>query len=85
MKDCNDDGRLALSQKQLARYRAVFLPGAKAEDYSNFCQMGPFERMQISRDLYNLARREMNDLARTSGGRASLQLLCKMRVPHSRA
>ena len=39
--------------------------------------MGPFERMQISRDLYNLARREMNDLAKASGGKnfvaASLQ------------
>jgi len=70
MKDCRDDGRLALSQKQLARYRRVFVPGAKPEDYSNFCQMGPFERMQISRDLYNLARREMNDLALTSGGRS---------------
>jgi VWFA-related protein len=70
MKDCQDDGRLALSQKQLARYRRVFVPGAKPEDYSNFCQMGQFERMQISRDLYNLARREMNDLARTSGGRS---------------
>jgi len=26
--------------------------------------------MSISRDLYNLARREMNDLARASGGRS---------------
>ena len=31
--------------------------------------MGPFERMSISRELYNLARSEMNDLARVSGGR----------------
>jgi VWFA-related protein len=39
--------------------------------------MGQFERMQISRDLYNLARREMDELAKASGGRnflaASLQ------------
>jgi Ca-activated chloride channel family protein len=32
--------------------------------------MGPFERMSISRGLYNLARREMNDLAKGSGGRS---------------
>jgi Ca-activated chloride channel family protein len=32
--------------------------------------MGPFERMSISRELYNLARREMNDLSRVSGGRS---------------
>ncbi|HEX7297116.1 MAG TPA: VWA domain-containing protein, partial [Pyrinomonadaceae bacterium] len=54
MRDCQDDGRLALSQKQLARYKQIFVKGAKAEDYTNFCQMGPFERMSISRSLYNL-------------------------------
>lgn len=70
MKDCRDDGRLALSQKQLARYRQIFVRGAKAEDFTDFCQMGPFERMSISRDLYALARREMNDLAKRSGGRS---------------
>lgn len=69
MKDCQDDGRLTLSQRQLQRYRQIFVPRAKAEDYTNFCQMGPFERMSISRELYNLARREMNDLAKGSGGR----------------
>jgi VWFA-related protein len=70
LKDCQDDGRLTLSQKQLRRYQQIFVPGAKAEDYTNFCQMGPFEKMSISRDLYNLARHEMNDLARASGGRS---------------
>ncbi len=69
LKDCEDDGRLSLSAKQLQRYRVIFVPKAKSDDFSNFCQMGPFERMQISRDLYNLARREMNDLAAVSGGR----------------
>jgi VWFA-related protein len=70
MKDCRDDGRLALSQRQLQRYREIFVPAAKAEDFNDFCRMGPFERMSISRDLYNLARREMNELARVSGGRS---------------
>jgi VWFA-related protein len=70
MRDCRDDGRLALSQKQLARYKQIFVRGAKAEDFTNFCQMGPFERMSISRDLYDLARREMNDLAKSSGGKS---------------
>ena len=69
MRDCRDDGRLALSQKQLQRFRELFMPKAKAEDLNDFCSMGPFERMSISRELYNLARREMNDLARVSGGR----------------
>ena len=70
MKDCQDDGQLALSQKQIQRYRQLFFPKAKAENFNSFCQMGPFERMSISRELYNLARREMNDLARGSGGRS---------------
>lgn len=69
MKDCQDDGRLTLSAKQLERYRQVFFPRAQPDDFVDFCQMGQFERMQISRDLYNLARREMNELARASGGR----------------
>ncbi len=69
MKDCQDDGRLSLSQKQLERYRRIFVPAATREDYADFCRMGPFERMSISRELYNLARREMNDLARVTGGR----------------
>ncbi len=69
LRDCRDDGQLTLSAKQLERYRQIFLPGAKREDVADFCQMGQFERMDISRQLYNLARREMNDLARASGGR----------------
>jgi Ca-activated chloride channel family protein len=77
LKDCQDDGRLTLSAKQLQRYRQVFFPRARPEDYVDFCQMGQFERMQISRDLYNLARREMDEMAKTSGGKnflaASLQ------------
>jgi VWFA-related protein len=70
MKDCRDDGQLALSQRQIQRYRQIFFPNAKAENFNSFCQMGPFERMSISRELYNLARREMNDLSRVSGGRS---------------
>jgi Ca-activated chloride channel family protein len=69
LKDCQDDGRLTLSTKQLQRYRQVYLPRAKPEDFVDFCQMGSFERMQISRDLYNLARQEMDALAKASGGK----------------
>jgi Ca-activated chloride channel homolog len=70
MRDCNDFGTLRLSRTQLQRYRKIFVPRAPAGDYNSFCQMGPFERMKISRDLYNLARTEMDDLSRASGGRA---------------
>lgn len=70
MRDCNDFGTLRLSRTQLQRYRKIFVPRAPAGDYSSFCQLGPFERMQISRQLYNLARNEMADLSRSSGGKA---------------
>ncbi|CAN5251140.1 hypothetical protein BH18ACI2_BH18ACI2_29390 [soil metagenome] len=70
MKDCQDDGRLSLSRVQLQRYRRLFNPRADALDYANFCELGPFERMQISRLLYQLAKQEMSDLARASGGQS---------------
>src|SRR5256884_2150394 len=69
LKDCQDDGRLTLSAKQLERFRQLFAPTAQKEDYQDFCRLGQFERMDISRQLYNLARREMNEMARASGGK----------------
>jgi len=69
MQDCQDDGALRLSRAQLQRYRRLVAPGADAADFANFCQMGPFERMHISRTLYQLARQEMNRLARETGGK----------------
>lgn len=69
LKDCQDDGRLALSAKQMERFRRLFVPQAQQEDYQDFCRMGQFERMDISRQLYNLARNEMNEMARSTGGK----------------
>lgn len=69
LKDCEDDGRLTLSAKQLERFRRLFVPTAQREDYQDFCRLGQFERMDISRQLYNLARHEMNELAKASGGK----------------
>jgi len=69
LKDCEDDGRLTLSAKQLERFRRLFVPQLQKEDYQDFCRLGQFERMDISRRLYNLARQEMNEMARGSGGR----------------
>ncbi|MBA3242367.1 MAG: VWA domain-containing protein [Acidobacteria bacterium] len=69
MQSCEDGGALRLSRAQLQRYRRLFASRADAEDFSNFCQMGSFERMHISRTLYTLARDEMNRLARDTGGK----------------
>jgi Ca-activated chloride channel family protein len=69
MGDCRSNGALRLSRTQLERYRRVFVPRGDAADYENFCQLGPFERLEISRNLYNLARREMQEMARVLGGK----------------
>lgn len=66
-----EGGGLRLSRAQLRRYRRLVAPDSDSDDdeVSNFCRMGPFERMQVNRTLYDLARREMETLARESGGR----------------
>jgi Ca-activated chloride channel homolog len=69
LKDCQDEGRLSLSRQQLERFRRIFDPQARRELYQDFCLLGQFSRLTISRRLYSLARREMDDLARASGGR----------------
>ncbi len=69
MQSCDDGGALRLSNTQLRRYQRVIAPGASAEDFTNFCRMGQFERMHASRTLYQMARREMAGLARDSGGK----------------
>lgn len=69
MRDCSGDQTLRLSRAQMQRYRKIFAPRADSADYGNFCRLGQFERMQMSRDLYTLARREMDEMARISGGK----------------
>lgn len=69
MGDCRYAGALRLSQTQLQRYRRNFDPHGDAADYANFCKLGPFERMEISRNLYKLARKEMQEMSRVLGGR----------------
>lgn len=69
LRDCREFGTLRLSRTQLERYRKIFVPRAGADSFEDFCHMGPFERMQISRSLYELARREMGELARATGGK----------------
>lgn len=70
LADCRDDRTLRLSPAQLERYRRTFDPRADRADYADFCRLGSFERMAISRSLYQLARQEMDQLARNTGGRS---------------
>jgi VWFA-related protein len=69
LEECHADSALRLSHIQLERYRRLFNPQADSQDYANFCQLGSFERIQISRSLYQLARQEMSQLAHDSGSK----------------
>jgi Ca-activated chloride channel family protein len=70
LRNCQGDGTLRLSHTQMERYRHIYAPRTDASDYEDFCKLGQFERMDMSRGLYKLARKEMADLSRSSGGRA---------------
>jgi Ca-activated chloride channel homolog len=57
------------SQAQIRRYYRLFANNAKMEKVSGFCQLGDFERLDISKRLYALADSEMDELAKSSGGK----------------
>lgn len=66
--DCETSTRF--SAAQIRRYYRKFYPkGSDAEKVFDFCQLGGFERLAISKRLYELAGTEMNTLAKSSGGK----------------
>jgi Ca-activated chloride channel family protein len=65
--DC--EGTMRFSTAQIRRYYRSFSPKSNAEKIFDFCQLGDFERLAISKKLYELADAEMQDLAKTSGGK----------------
>ena len=65
--DCEQAMRF--STEQMRRYYRSIASKPGMEKATNFCQLGDFERLAISRRLYEVADNEMNELAKTSGGR----------------
>jgi Ca-activated chloride channel family protein len=64
--DCQS--AIRFSQAQIRRYYRVV--GSRSnEKVVNFCQLGDFERLAISKALYELADMQMNRLAQNSGGK----------------
>ncbi len=59
---------MRFSQAQIRRYYRQF-GDAKIEKAASFCQLGDFERLAVSKTLYEIAGKEMKELAKTSGGR----------------
>ncbi len=65
--DC--ESAIRFSTAQIRRYYRTILAKGNMEKASNFCQLGDFERLAISKKLYEIADAEMNELAKTSGGK----------------
>lgn len=65
--DCRSAIRFSVAQ--IRRYYRVYYPRTNVEKTFNFCGLGDFERLAISKGLYELADKQMTDLARNSGGR----------------
>ncbi|CAN5433534.1 hypothetical protein BH10ACI1_BH10ACI1_08230 [soil metagenome] len=64
--DCQ--GAMRFSTAQISRYYRTFYPNSN-EKVLDFCKLGDFERLDISKKLYELADKEMQNLAITSGGK----------------
>ena len=67
MGDCQYSKHFSVAQ--LNRYYRVFYPKSKIEKTTEFCKLGDFERLDISQKLYELADRQMQELAKSSGGK----------------
>ena len=65
--DC--EGAMRFSAAQIKRYYRTFYPKSRIEKVSGFCQLGDFERLDISKSLYELADSEMQLMANNSGGK----------------
>lgn len=65
--NCQDAIRFSVAQ--IRRYYRTYYPKSNVEKTFKFCDLGDFERLAISKGLYELADKQMQDLAKTSGGR----------------
>ena len=65
--DCQ--GAMRFSTAQIRRYYKIFYNRSNAEKIYDFCKLGDFERLDISKRLYGLADTEMNSMAKSSGGK----------------
>ena len=64
--DCQN--AIHFSNAQIRRYYRSIKSKVGMEKAVNFCQLGDFERLAISKKLYEIADTEMETLAKTSGG-----------------
>jgi Ca-activated chloride channel homolog len=67
LADC--DSATKFSVAQIRRYYRQFGANARIEKTFEFCRLGDFEKLAISKKLYELADAEMQSLAKASGGK----------------
>ena len=65
--DC--ETAIRFSSAQIRRYYRGIAAKPGMEKAVNFCQLGDFERLAISKKLYDMADAEMAELAKSSGGK----------------
>ena len=65
----NCQSAIRFSTAQIRRYYRTYYRKSNVEKSFNFCDLGEFERLAISKGLYELADKQMNVLAKNSGGR----------------
>ena len=62
-------GAMRLSASQIRRYYVAFGAKSNVEKTVDFCKLGDFEKLAISKRLYEIADSETNMLAKSSGGK----------------
>jgi Ca-activated chloride channel homolog len=65
--DCSTAMRFSVAQ--IRKYYRSIGANSRTEKVFDFCKMGDFERLAVSKRIYELADAEMADLAKTSGGK----------------
>ena len=63
------EGETRFSAAQIRRYYKSFGSKANVEQTTNFCELGDFEKLAISKKLYEIANTEMTAIAKRSGGK----------------
>lgn len=69
LRDCEASSHFEFSSKQLKKYVTEYVKGGSEMGLHRHCLIGRLERMQINRRLYESARRELREMAETTGGR----------------
>lgn len=64
--DCRSATHFSVAQ--IRRYYRGMSKASRTGMTTDFCQLGDFERLAVSKRLYEIADAEMNDLAKMSGG-----------------